>query len=431
MVLRSSGPKGVFSASFGLSALVFVLAPNQIGYQDVASLLVRQPAVSAHWRQHVRASAFGTIHAATFSFSRPIGTAMPRPLSYRLAGLDPRQFMTGAATGGPWPGEPPLEFPKVDRTAKGDRLPRMPSSGIARAAAQEPASEVSDVTPESEPNPPPPGGDIPDPIERNSIVPDAAAFAPAEPAEPVIEMARLYFGNEILGGQPGTIEKWAPGEEPIIVTPPTADPDIKLAAVASKPASAADAALDQASESIARKGEVTGEGRGPLSPAQRLGLDGKTRAKAEKCLADAIYFESRGEPVRGQMAVAQVVMNRVFSGFYPKTVCGTVYQNAHRRLACQFTFACDGIPETVTEPQAWLRATRIAKRTLDGELWVPEVNRATHYHADWVRPSWVRGMKRLYKFGVHTFYRPRAWGDGAEAPSWGDAAATKEAVATL
>jgi hypothetical protein len=64
------------------------------------------------------------------------------------------------------------------------------------------------------------------------------------------------------------------------------------------------------------------------SPAERLGLLGKLRAKAEKCLADAVYFEARGEPLRGQKAVAQVVMNRVFSGRYPRSVCGVVYQNA-------------------------------------------------------------------------------------------------------
>src|SRR5262249_45834810 len=80
-------------------------------------------------------------------------------------------------------------------------------------------------------------------------------------------------------------------------------------------------------ETIAGKGEVTGEGHHPQSPAERLGLEGEARAKAEKCLTNAIYFEARGEPVRGQIAVAQVVMNRVFSGYYPDSVCGVVYQN--------------------------------------------------------------------------------------------------------
>ena len=72
----------------------------------------------------------------------------------------------------------------------------------------------------------------------------------------------------------------------------------------------------------------------------------------------------------------------------------------------------------------WERAKKIAKAMLDGQLWLPEVGKSTHYHAYWVRPSWVSEMKKMYKFGVHTFYRPRAWGDGSEAPSWGTPAET-------
>jgi spore germination cell wall hydrolase CwlJ-like protein len=155
------------------------------------------------------------------------------------------------------------------------------------------------------------------------------------------------------------------------------------------------------------------------SPAERLRLTGKTRAKAEKCLADAIYFEARGEPLRGQMAVAQVVMNRVFSGRYPRNVCGVVYQNASHYLACQFTFACEGKNlSRIDEPRMWRQAQRIAADELDGKIWLTEVGRATHYHASWVRPYWVRQMAKLYRLGVHTFYRPRAWGNRSDPPRW-------------
>jgi len=176
-------------------------------------------------------------------------------------------------------------------------------------------------------------------------------------------------------------------------------------------------------ETVAPKGEVTDAAHGPKSPAERLGLVGAARARHEKCLADAIYFEARGESLRGQMAVAQVVMNRVFSGYYPNTVCGVVYQNAHRHLACQFTFACDGIAERISEPAAWARAKYLARDALDGKFWLNDVGKATHYHASWVHPWWVREMRRLDRIGVHTFYRPRNWGDGADAPTWGGAEA--------
>ncbi len=159
----------------------------------------------------------------------------------------------------------------------------------------------------------------------------------------------------------------------------------------------------------------------PMSPAQRLHLIGKDRERAERCLAQAVYFEARDQPYRGQVAVAQVVMNRVFSGIYPRDVCGVIYQNAHRHLACQFTFACDGKPEAVTEWRAWRRAQRIAQKTLDGKLYVQAVGSATHYHATYVHPYWVREMRRYAREGIHLFYRPRAWGNGSDEPIWSSA----------
>jgi spore germination cell wall hydrolase CwlJ-like protein len=156
----------------------------------------------------------------------------------------------------------------------------------------------------------------------------------------------------------------------------------------------------------------------PPTPAELLKLIGKDRIKAEKCLANAVYFEARGEPLRGQIAVAQVVLNRVFSPYYPKDVCGVVYQNADHHLACQFTFACDGKSKAVNERGAWGRAQRVAKQALDGKVWIAAVAKSTHYHAYWVSPSWVAEMKKMFRYGVHTFYRPQRWGDGAQEAGW-------------
>ena len=164
--------------------------------------------------------------------------------------------------------------------------------------------------------------------------------------------------------------------------------------------------------------------RPPLTPAQELGLEGKERAKAEQCLARAVYFEARNEPVRGQIGVAQAVLNRVFSPYYPGDVCGVVYQNAHRRLSCQFTFACDGIPDVIREKGPWVRAQRIAKQALDAQVWLPEVAKSTHYHATYVKPYWIREMKKMVKHGQHIFYRPHRWGDGSDEAGWGVASLT-------
>jgi spore germination cell wall hydrolase CwlJ-like protein len=85
----------------------------------------------------------------------------------------------------------------------------------------------------------------------------------------------------------------------------------------------------------------------------------------------------------------------------------------------------------VTEQDAWERAKRIAHESLNGKLYLAEVGKSTHYHASWVYPYWVRSMKKLARIGVHTFYRPRKWGDGADDPAWGSAVATAEIVAKL
>jgi spore germination cell wall hydrolase CwlJ-like protein len=130
-------------------------------------------------------------------------------------------------------------------------------------------------------------------------------------------------------------------------------------------------------------------------------------AKQLNCLAQAIYFEARGESYRGQVAVAQVVMNRLAYPLYPKTICGVVFQDSSHRNACQFSFACDGIPEVVNEPEAWKQAEDIAKKVADGELYLPEVGNATHYHASYVYPDWAPEMKRVTRIGQHIFYKFR------------------------
>ena len=235
------------------------------------------------------------------------------------------------------------------------------------------------------------------PAGRNSppASPIGIAFT-REEADPAFLMARLYFGGAPMGETLESVQPWQQGEAPKVETL-TVSVDTDATTAFDRARSDADRSAGVArrragGETIASKGEVTGEGRRPMSPAQRLGLTASTRAKQEKCLAEGIYFESRGEPVRGQIAVAQVIVNRAFSGHYPSSVCGVVYQNAHRYLACQFTFACDRHPDVIRDQAAWQRATAVAEGTLDGKLWLPEVGKATHYHAYWVRPGWVRTM---------------------------------------
>jgi len=132
--------------------------------------------------------------------------------------------------------------------------------------------------------------------------------------------------------------------------------------------------------------------------------------KEQKCLAEAIYFEARGESVRGQVAVAQVVLNRVRNPDYPNTICGVVYQNASLLNGCQFSFACDGRSHVVDEMPEWKVAKQIATAVSAGQIWLPDVGSATHYHAAYVRPNWAGSMVKLEKIGLHIFYRTRNGG---------------------
>jgi spore germination cell wall hydrolase CwlJ-like protein len=459
MVVMRNQPKGARSASFGLGLCIFALMPTEAGYQDIASLLARQPGVAERWQKRVF-SAAGAIQVATYSFGRPIGTSVPQSANYRLASLDNQGIdITGSVTRNAVaqaaPRYQPADFPKVDRTLKGDRLvvrgPETVAPATGAPAREDPSTSnisvrgaktaAAPLDPELQAAlraPPLPQYDVAlsleaQPLDETKAAPHISAI-PIEPARSrdgfSVKTASLFFGSGSLGGSLESMERWQPGEEPTIVMPAAPDPDMK--GMASLPPAPELPRKAQTGESVAAKGEVNADNQHAKTPAERLGLfDPKARAKSEKCLAEAIYFESRGEAVRGQIAVAQVVMNRAFSGFYPTTVCGVVYQNKHRHYACQFTFACDNVADVVREPDMWDRAKKIATATLDGQLWLPEVGKSTHYHAYWVRPSWVHEMKKMYKFGVHTFYRPRAWGDGSDAPSWGTPARTAAISAEL
>ncbi len=485
MVALRTRPTGALFGPFWLSAFCVALTPTSIGYQDLAAFFARQPGVSERWHDHLISSPFGSIHVAAFSFVRPIGTAMPEPFGAQPVNFDPRSLnvKTWSVDAPPVARAAlQIQYPSVNRRLKGDRMP-LPEPAPGSSGSESPPQAQPIDAPQ--PARPPVPVTAPRPKEADqggpaaaAAPPEAAAGATAVPAihapghqltaavqpssaaqegqgnardaeaeddlaladkppeipaagesdpleaqspfaslsildeDPTERNTQLYFGVAAMGTRSG-LERWQPGAEPVMVAP-SVDPDIKLSALETPRDAGA------GGETVAGKNDVSLL----RSPADRLGLTGKSRARAEKCLADAVYFEARGEPLRGQMAVAQVVMNRVFSGYYPSNVCGVVYQNANRHLACQFTFACEGKDlSRIDELDMWAQAKHIAKDTLDGKIWLAEVGHATHYHAYWVHPSWVHEMKKMYKLGVHTFYRPRAWGDGSDAPNWAPIAA--------
>lgn len=148
----------------------------------------------------------------------------------------------------------------------------------------------------------------------------------------------------------------------------------------------------------------------PTEQGLSFRYQGETQAEFEqrerRCLATAIYFEARGEPERGQVAVAQVILNRVRSPLFPETICGVVYQGQHRK-GCQFSFTCDGRSDTPRKDAQWELAQDLTRKIMAGELWLPEVGYSTFYHANYVSPRWARSMNRIDKIGAHIFYKKR------------------------
>lgn len=127
--------------------------------------------------------------------------------------------------------------------------------------------------------------------------------------------------------------------------------------------------------------------------------------RSEKmCLARAIYFEARSESRTGQIAVANVIMNRKANRYYPNTVCRVVNQGAKRRTGCQFSFRCDGQPDIPREKKSWRNSIQIASLVMEGKLRDVRLRGVTHYHADYVSPKWAKQFRRVAKIGKHIFY---------------------------
>ncbi|HMH61033.1 MAG TPA: cell wall hydrolase, partial [Bradyrhizobium sp.] len=266
MSVMRNRSKGARRASFGLGLCVFALIPTEIGYQDIASLLARQPGVAERWQKRVF-SAASNIQVATYSFGRPLGTSVPKAPTYVLASLDNQGIdITGSITRNPIVQAPPRyqpsDFPRVDRTLKGDRLVLIPPAPAAPAgaapanedpstsnasirgaktAAAIPAGKPAPLDPElaeALSAPPLAQYDVSMSLEAQPSddlkVAPGAASATLEPVPPrdgfSVKTGSLFFGSSSIGAAEN-MERWQPGEEPVIVMPgAVADPDMKVMA---------------------------------------------------------------------------------------------------------------------------------------------------------------------------------------------------------
>ncbi len=173
-------------------------------------------------------------------------------------------------------------------------------------------------------------------------------------------------------------------------------PQARLAAIAAGPKAPAVVAPAVASANGAREMVIRYD-------AAWLGAQAAPSGGADwECLRTALYFESRGESIKGQVAVAEVILNRVDSGRYPRSVCGVVNQGGGG--GCQFSYTCDGNSDRMRDGGSIDRAGRIARAMLDG---APRAltGGATYFHTTGVSPSWSRRFPRTAAIGAHLFYR--------------------------
>ena len=138
-------------------------------------------------------------------------------------------------------------------------------------------------------------------------------------------------------------------------------------------------------------------------PIRQRSFVQKVSEEEFQCMAEAIFFEARGEPLAGKYAVGEVIMNRVHSKQFPNTICGVVKQGGTKRHQCHFSYYCDGLSEKITEPGAFAKIMKISRDVIYEEF-SPATNGALFFHSVHVNPSWSKIFTQTTKIGLHKFY---------------------------
>ena len=361
----------------GLAAwLAFPAVPSQ---GDLTDLFAGLDGSSESWRMVITQSPAGSLHTASLAFpggSRVLGgdagIALPDGRTVALADKDK-------------PGEGTPDEDRINRSEKKGRvvavMPMLPPKAFSAGSILERSSSLTR------------------PVQDED---DMTAFVKVDKGEQLnpqpVEVAEFYFRKDEVK------EKSLP---PMIASLVTNDhADILATAYAS---SAPDFSRQSPFDAILTKPD-TGRFIPPIGPEDHAWAANPLPAdsfspKQQQCLASGVYFEARGESVRGQAAVAQVILNRVRNPAYPDTICDVVYQNEDWRNRCQFSFACDNIKDRIRSVDHWKTAREVAMAVTAGRIWMPEVGSATHYHATYVRPNWAKTMKKVGRIGLHVFYR--------------------------
>lgn len=383
---QKSRPRHRFPLSFEkwsspvLFGLVGWLAfPTLPAYADLAGLLSGADRGEAQWRMVLTESPAGSIHESELMFVDPIITGpvghsagMTLPDGRRVAFNQPKKVRASS--------------PDEDRVNRKDKKNRIVAVEIILPPKDFSAGSILDRT-----------SSLLAPRFDNK---ERMAFTKSAIAGREIEIATAFYKKK-----PVTVDAGVPAMLAELVTNKKAD----VLATAYAPAQP-DYARVSPFDSILKKDDSAGRFAPTIGPqdhawAASVLPSSVFSAPEQQCLASGIYFEARGESVKGQAAVAQVILNRVRNPAYPNTICGVVYQNEDWRNACQFSFACDNIKDRVNSKYHWKTAREVAMAVTAGKIWLSEVGSATHYHATYVRPNWASTMKKVGRIGLHVFYR--------------------------
>ncbi|ADV14193.1 MULTISPECIES: cell wall hydrolase [Mesorhizobium] len=372
---RKRGFLGPLVIGFG----IWIGFPTVAAYQDMTSLVSGLEASSTRWNSYVEKSVAGSTHAAEMPFVDSDVTGSISGSGVHLAGVGNVSFR---GKGG-----------KVSATPDEDRVVRAEKKGRI--------VQMSPVAPPKNFN----AGSI---FERTSSLLRPSmdsglkmAFAKPQIKGKEIQIAAAFHVREDKKPDPGM-----PAMLAALVN--NDHPDVLATAYAQ---SEPDYAKASPFEALLQD-EQPNEGRfiPPMAKGDHSWIQNPLPAsvfskKEQACLANGIYFEARSESVRGQAAVAQVILNRVRNPTYPNSICGVVYQNDSWFNRCQFSFACDGRKKRIDSPAAYKTAQEIAMAVTAGKIFIPEVGSSTHYYAQYVHPGWARTMQKMTKIGLHIFYR--------------------------
>ncbi|MEQ1951043.1 cell wall hydrolase [Mesorhizobium sp. CN2-181] len=372
-------PKAALLPSVLVGLGIWVGFPTVAAYQDMASMVSGIEAPAARWNAYVEKSVAGSVHAAEMPFvDEGMSTGSISGAGVSAPGIGAVAFRGKRGVD--------VATPDEQRVSRGDKKGRLVN--------------VTPVAPPKFFN----AGSI---LERTSMLLRPAigpelklAFARPDIKGKEIEIATAFYVKEDKKPDPTV-----PAYLAALVTNEKADV-LATAYAPPKPDYASASPFEALLQDELDKGRFVP----PVAEGDHAWMSQPLPASVfsepeQKCLANAIYFEARGESSRGQAAVAQVVLNRVRNPTYPKTICGVVYQNDDWKNRCQFSFACDGIPDRVLSPGHYKRAQDIAMAVTAGKIFIPEVGSSTHYYAQYVSPGWARAMKRMTQIGLHIFYR--------------------------